>query len=434
MKNNLILAAFFSFFSLAAFAAKPGLTEQTVKDFYVAVDAGDFDKATSLMSDDVKVYLPFSTQAMDKMSYKQVGMSFKAGFPDMQHKVLEVTEGKSSVAYKAWFSGTNTGSLQGNPPTGNRVENAFLGYLKFNKKGKITELNIQFDLTSFNAQLMKGLPDPKAMAEKNIRELFTLMDAGQTEKFSQYCAADFKISNPFLPAPSPIQAFQGVLQTQKTAFPDMKHEVVEIISDGKNVTTRGIFSGTNTGSMMGNPPTGNKVSLPFLVLDQLDDKGKITSRTVQFDSKSFEAQLMAGINLNASSEATVRGIMAAADAGDGEKLISYFATDAKHYFGGQLNSNDELKKRVGAFKTGFPDIKRSVEEILVNNNIVTIRGWLFGTNTGAFMGKPATGNKIKVSVLGLYKLNAEGKVTEAWVELDGKSLESQLKGASVGMK
>ena len=63
-----------------------------------------------------------------------------------------------------------------------------------------------------------------------------------------------------------------------------------------------------------------------------------------------------------------------------------------------------------------------------SNNSVTIKGWLTGTNTGTFMGKPATNNKIKVSVLGVYNFNEEGKVTEAWVEMDSATLMGQLKG------
>jgi predicted ester cyclase len=270
--------------------------EQTIRSFYAAVDAGDFDKAGSFLAEDLKVSLPLSPEVLDKAGYRQIGMSMYAGFPNMKHEVREVTSGKNTAAFIAHFKGTNRGSLMGNPPTGNQVESTFLGYLKFNDKGKINKIDLQFDLASFNAQLTKGLPDPKAIAEKNVRELYDLMDSGQTARFGEYCAPDFRISNPFLPTPAPIEAFQGILQTQKTAFPDdMKHEILEIYSDGKVVVTSGIFKGTNTGSMMGNSPTGNKVSLPFLVLDHVDANGKIVSRNVLFDNKAFESQLMAGI-------------------------------------------------------------------------------------------------------------------------------------------
>lgn len=122
MKNNLIFTAITCLFSSAAIAAKPTSVSELVQGFYAAVDAGDFDKAGDYLSDDIKVYIPFSPQAMDKLSYKQLGMGMKAGFPDMKHQVLEVSEGKGSLAFKGLFSGTNTGVLQGNPPTGNRVE------------------------------------------------------------------------------------------------------------------------------------------------------------------------------------------------------------------------------------------------------------------------------------------------------------------------
>ena len=165
--------------------------------------------------------------------------------------------------------------------------------------GKVYNTNYVHHFTVVNGKVaaFKGVadiqkPELNQLAEANIKALFSLMDAAQTEKFSMYCSKDFMISNPFVLQPSPIAAFQGILQTQKTAFPDMKHEIVSMISNGHYVTTNGIFKGTNTGPMMGNPATGKKVSIPFLVLDEVDDAGKIKNRIVQFDSKAFDTQLM----------------------------------------------------------------------------------------------------------------------------------------------
>ena len=139
------LAGVFMLFGLLQFSFAQN-HEQTILNLYAAVDAGEFDKAAAYMTDDVKVSLPFSPQVLDKTVYKQIGSSTIAGFPDSKHTVLEVVSGKKSAAFKAVFYGTNTASLQGNPPTGNRVELPFLGYMKFDKKGKITNLDIQFDV------------------------------------------------------------------------------------------------------------------------------------------------------------------------------------------------------------------------------------------------------------------------------------------------
>ena len=265
-----------------------------------------------------------------------------------------------------------------------------------------------------------------------VKQYFDGVDAGRFIEVEKLLAEDFMASAPFSPQALPKQAWIGVGQGFKSAFPDMKHEVLNYIESGNTVVAQGVFKGKNDGPMMGNPATGNVVNLPFTTIFELDKSWKIKAIHVQFDQKSFEAQLMAGLpNPLAAAEATVRGIMAAADAGDGEKVISFFTSDAKHYFSGQLNTNDQFKTRVAAFKAGFPDIKRTAEEIIVSGNVITVRGLLTGTNTGAFMGAPATNNPIKVSVLGVYKLNSAGKVMEAWIELDGASVQMQLKGSAV---
>ena len=179
------------------------------------------------------------------MAWRGVGQTLNTAFPDMKHDILNWVVSGNKVAAQGILRGTNTGPYLDNPATGNKINCPFNAIFELDAAGKIKSLNTQFDLKTFEAQLMAGLPDPKKQAEKSIRELFVLMDAGQVEKFDRYCSADFRISNPFLPGPSPIGAFQGVLQAQKTAFPDMKHEVIEVITDGKTVTTRG-SSGVRT--------------------------------------------------------------------------------------------------------------------------------------------------------------------------------------------
>ncbi|MFN0213230.1 MAG: ester cyclase [Saprospiraceae bacterium] len=265
-----------------------------------------------------------------------------------------------------------------------------------------------------------------------VKQYFANVDAGNSAEVEKLLSDNFMANAPFSPQALPKQAWIGVGQGFKAAFPNMQHEVLSCIESGFSVAVRGVFKGKNDGPMMGNPATGNYVKLPFTTIFELDKSWKIKLIDVQFDQKSMESQLMAGLpNPVAAAEATVRGIMQAADAGDGEKVISFFAPDAKHYFGGQLNTNDQLKMRVAAFKAGFPDIKRTLDEIVVSGNTVLIRGWIRGTNTNSFMGAPATNNSINVSVLGEYKLNSAGKVTEAWVELDGAAVQMQLKGGSV---
>ncbi|MFN0173878.1 MAG: ester cyclase [Saprospiraceae bacterium] len=134
----------------------------------------------------------------------------------------------------------------------------------------------------------------EAKNEATVRAILAAMDAGEYAKFDQYCAADYQIYNPFLPQPGNLEVFKGLMAGQKAGFPDVKHEIVQIFAKGNMVCGRGVFSGTNTGSMQGNPPSGNQVSLPFIFTDEFNAEGKLKVRHVQFDTGAFNAQLMAG--------------------------------------------------------------------------------------------------------------------------------------------
>lgn len=426
MKIKFVYVLFVLILSAMSMQAQEKKAGKIVSDYFALLDAGNLDAVGNLLTDDFQAIAPFSPNPFVKTAWKAVGQTLKAAYPDMKHAITYWFADDNWVAVRGEFTGTNKGAMFGQAATNNKVRVPFTVLFELNGKGYIKSLTTQFDQKLLEEQLMSGTANPKMNAEKTVRELFAMMDAGNSNQFSNYCSADFKIMNPFVTEPSPIQAFQGILVTQKTAFPDMKHEITELITDGKYVTTKGIFKGTNTGNMMGNPPTGNKVSIPFLVLDELDAQYKIKNRFVQFDGKAFDMQLMAGLNPNAQKEKIIYELMKAADAGDVTKFETYWDPLAKSYFGNHENTLEETKQRILAFKAGIPDVHREVNEILVSGNQLTVRGTLTGTNTGKFMGKPATNNSIKIGWLAIYKLNASNKIESGRVEFDTAAFNEQL--------
>lgn len=420
---NLIMVLFLSTFSMLAQEKKAG---KIVSEYFSFLDEGNFEAVENLLTEDFQAIAPFSPNPFVKKAWKAVGQTLKAAYPDMKHAISYWFADDNWVAVRGTFTGTNKGTMFGQAATDNKVNVPITVLFELNGKGKIKSLTTQFDQKLLESQLLAGNADPKMRAEKTVRKLFALMDAGNTTQFSDYCASDFTIMNPFVAAPSPIQAFIGILSAQKTAFPDMKHEITELITDGKYVTTKGIFKGTNTGSMMGSPPTGNKVNLPFLVLDELDAMGKIKNRFVQFDGKSFDAQLMVGVNPNAEKERIIHELMQAADAGDVNKFASFWNPVGTSYFGNHESSLEDTKLRISAFKAGMPDVHRNLDEIIISGNKLTIRGTLSGTNTGKFMGKPATNNKIKLGWLAVYTFDKNNKIESGRVEFDTAAFNEQL--------
>ena len=75
--------------------------------------------------------------------------------------------------------------------------------------------------------------------------------------------------------------------------------------------------------------------------------------------------------------------------------------------------------------TGFPDYQTVIDDLIAEGDKVVARITMSGTNTGAFMGIPATGKFI--SFTGMYMARIEnGKIVEHWGEEDGVSLLAQL--------
>lgn len=270
MKKQIFLTALLGILAMHLSVAQSKL-ESIVQNFYVAVDAGDFTKASSFFVSDAKINMPVSPQALDLPAYVQVGMGFKAGFPDYQHKVLEGIESKGTYAFKGWFSGTNTGSMMGNPPTGNRVETLYSGYFKFNTANKITEMTIIFDLASFNAQLMKGLPNVQEMNKKVALQIIENLDKHKLAEACAAYAATCKF-NGWAPQQLDVNGYKQAMSAILASFPNARFVVEDVVVEGDKVVARHRFEGAHTGAAFQGVPTSNKRAVaPATVTFQFKD-------------------------------------------------------------------------------------------------------------------------------------------------------------------
>ncbi|MEA5573455.1 ester cyclase [Calothrix sp. UHCC 0171] len=75
-----------------------------------------------------------------------------------------------------------------------------------------------------------------------------------------------------------------------SAFPDGRHLLEEVIAEADKVVTRGIFTGTHQGELMGIPPTGKQVKFSVVHIDRVVD-GKIVEHWGQGDTFAMMQQL-----------------------------------------------------------------------------------------------------------------------------------------------
>jgi len=84
-----------------------------------------------------------------------------------------------------------------------------------------------------------------------------------------------------------------------------------------------------------------------------------------------------------------------------------------------------FRETLQGFLTAFPDFHINMEHVAADGDLIATRGYWTGTNTGSFMGIPATGKKVRVDYIDFWKLQ-NGKAIENWVSMDMQAMMTQL--------
>ncbi len=89
--------------------------------------------------------------------------------------------------------------------------------------------------------------------------------------------------------------------------------------------------------------------------------------------------------------------------------------DAKFYVPGRLEpmqGPEGYLAIIGMMRSGFPDIKWTLEETIAEDNKVAARFTMRGTHLGLFFGVPPTGRSIAVQAMNFYRFSNEQFVEE----------------------
>ena len=114
-----------------------------------------------------------------------------------------------------------------------------------------------------------------------------------------------------------------------------------------------------------------------------------------------------------------------ADENLAQQLISPVA---KFYVPGQLEPLQGPKGYlivIAMMRSGFPDIKWTIEDMVTENDKVAVRFILRGTHQGTFFGVPATKKPIVVQAMNFYRL-AGVQIIEEYGQPDMLGLLTQI--------
>ncbi len=115
------------------------------------------------------------------------------------------------------------------------------------------------------------------------------------------------------------------------------------------------------------------------------------------------------------------------NSGETEKLNEVLSTDFMgHYLSdGTWNGIAGVTNEINDWKQIFPDWNEEIVDVIVENDKVVTRYKATGTHSATYEGIDATGTKIEIYEVSIYRIK-DGKIAEQWCFPDDISLKKQL--------
>lgn len=135
----------------------------------------------------------------------------------------------------------------------------------------------------------------ESVLERNKRLVLHMNDQlwnkGNLDIIDELYAPDFV--RHFLPNGSESRGIDNLrdhVRRHREAFPDWREEIRQIVAEGDLVVIRFVSTGTNEGSWLGDPATGNTIRINEMSILRIED-GKIAEQWLLPDLFSMQQQL-----------------------------------------------------------------------------------------------------------------------------------------------
>jgi len=96
-------------------------------------------------------------------------------------------------------------------------------------------------------------------------------------------ADDYRLHAPGVPVPLDRETTKQVVAMYGTSFPDLKHTVDELITEGDTVAARWTVRGTHKGEFQGIPATGKSVKLSGITFHH-PQEGRVRETWLSFET------------------------------------------------------------------------------------------------------------------------------------------------------
>ncbi len=216
-----------------------------------------------------------------------------AAFPDLHYRIDELVGEGDKVVCRITGTGTFRGEYMGMAPNGRRF-NASSMFVNTFREGKIVETWAVANPLISMQQLGISPPGFVPSQEKNKaairRTVEEIWNKGNVSLIPEQISPDYVAHNAGLQDYKGREGFREMVTGMRAAFPDLHYAIDHMVCEGDKVVCSCTITGTNTGPMMGMPPTGKKMAIKHTYISAIKD-GKSVETWALADRLSIYQQL-----------------------------------------------------------------------------------------------------------------------------------------------
>ena len=114
-----------------------------------------------------------------------------------------------------------------------------------------------------NAQIESSTDQNKSLYRRFIQEIF---NEGRLDWLDEFVSPEFVLRGGASETPSGPAGARSAVTTFRSAFPNLKITVEQLVGEGDHVCARSTLRGTQQGPIFGIPPTGKSVTVTGLAM------------------------------------------------------------------------------------------------------------------------------------------------------------------------
>lgn len=268
---------------------------------------------------------------------------------------------------------------------------------------------------------------PASASESLVRRFFDeVVNRHDLTILDQLLAAGFEHSG-LLPGVAGAAEFREACGDMLAAFPDLHLELQQVISAGDTVATRGRWTGTHRGEIMGIPATGRTVDVAYIDFWTVRD-GLLAANWVQMDFVGLRQQLTEG-----DLHAIARSIYDAWNARDFDFAVGKTSPDIEWVvvpLGTGTRGQAGYRRAGESWALAFEDAQVEVTDIIAGDNQVVVEFTGRGTHSGPLPGPggatiPPTGRRVEAHFVDVLEFE-DGKIKRGREYFDLASMMAQL--------